>query len=100
MYKLNYRRHRRLVGKFLKNASEMLSENGEIHISHKTNTFHQEFNLESTASHHRLKLIEAVNFNCLDFPGYYTKYGFGGDRNFDCYPSKTYKFGLKKFQHN
>ncbi|KAG8385980.1 hypothetical protein BUALT_Bualt03G0101500 [Buddleja alternifolia] len=88
------RRHRSLVSLFLKNAKEMLSENGEIHISHKTNGFHVEWKLESLASSHRLRLIEAVDFNHLDYPGYNTKRGFGGDNNFDCYPSKTYKFGL------
>ncbi|KAL2475963.1 Uncharacterized protein Adt_36699 [Abeliophyllum distichum] len=90
------RKHKRLVSLFLKNAKEMISENGEIHISHKTNNFHIEWNLESVASSHRLKLIEAVEFNHYDYLGYNTKYGFGGNKNFNCYPSKTYKFGLKK----
>ncbi|KAK4398659.1 hypothetical protein Sango_1341400 [Sesamum angolense] len=54
-----------------------------------------EWNLESMASSHKLKLIEAVKFNNLEYPGYNTKRGFGGDNNFNCYPSKTYKFGLK-----
>ncbi|KAL2475961.1 protein of unknown function (DUF2431) [Abeliophyllum distichum] len=72
------KKHRRLVRRFLKNAKEMVSENGEIHISHKTNKFHIEWNLESVASSHGLKLIEAVKFNQYDYPGYNTKYGFGG----------------------
>ncbi|KAL1556133.1 25S rRNA (uracil(2634)-N(3))-methyltransferase [Salvia divinorum] len=89
------RRHRKLVSKFLMNAKNMISENGEIHISHKTNGFHADFQVESIASSHRLKLIQAVKFKCGDYPGYNTKYGFGGDANFDCNPSKTFKFGLK-----
>ncbi|KAL0306213.1 UNVERIFIED_CONTAM: hypothetical protein Sradi_6038600 [Sesamum radiatum] len=89
------RRHRSLVSLFMKNAKEMMSENGEIHITHKSNGFHKEWNLESMASSHKLKLIEAVKFNHLEYPGYNTKRGFGGDDNFNCYPSKTYKFGLK-----
>ncbi|KAL0353468.1 UNVERIFIED_CONTAM: Heavy metal-associated isoprenylated plant protein 41 [Sesamum angustifolium] len=91
------RRHRRLVSLFLKNAKEMISEEGEIHISHKTNDFHIEWKLEAVAASHRLRLIEAVNFNHLDYPGYNTKCGFGGDNNFNCNPSKTYKFGLKYY---
>lgn len=91
------RRHRRLVSMFLKNAKEMISEEGEIHISHKTNDFHIEWKLEAVAASHRLRLIEAVNFNHLDYPGYNTKCGFGGDNNFNCNPSKTYKFGLKYY---
>ncbi|KAL6513960.1 hypothetical protein OROHE_019416 [Orobanche hederae] len=90
------RRHRRLVSLFLKNAKEMLSGSGEIHISHKTNSFHLEWNVESMASSHGLRLIEAVGFELHHYPGYNTKRGFGGDDNFDCYPSSTYKFGLKK----
>lgn len=82
---------------FLKNAKEMISEEGEIHISHKTNDFHIEWKLEAVAASHRLRLIEAVNFNHLDYPGYNTKCGFGGDNNFNCNPSKTYKFGLKYY---
>ncbi|KAL3829740.1 hypothetical protein ACJIZ3_018542 [Penstemon smallii] len=89
------RQHRRLVSLFLKNAKEMLSENGEIHISHKTNGFHSEWKLVSIASSHRLRLIEEVEFNQDDYPGYNTKYGFGGDENFNCNPSMTYKFGLR-----
>lgn len=88
-------RHRRLVSLFLKNAKEMVSENGEIHISHKTNGIHAEFKLESIASSHGLRLIQAVKFKCYDYPGYNTKFGFGGDGNFNCYPSKTFKFALK-----
>ncbi|KAK4380826.1 Heavy metal-associated isoprenylated plant protein 41 [Sesamum angolense] len=91
------RRHKRLVSLFLKNAKEMISEEGEIHISHKTNDFHIEWKLEAVAASHRLRLIEAVNFNHLDYPGYNTKCGFGGDNNFNCNPSKTYKFGLKYY---
>ncbi|KAL3814112.1 hypothetical protein ACJIZ3_015380 [Penstemon smallii] len=89
------RRHRRLVSLFMKNAKEMLSEDGEIHISHKTNGSHSEWNVESMASSHGLRLIQAVKFKQRDYPGYNTKYGFGGDQNFNCNPSKTYKFGLK-----
>ncbi|XP_022877730.1 uncharacterized protein LOC111395806 [Olea europaea var. sylvestris] len=88
------RKHRRLVNLFLQNAKEMIGENGEIHITHKTNGFHKEWMLETMASFHRLRLIEAVEFDLSDYEGYNTKCGFGGDNNFNCYPSKTYKFGL------
>ncbi|KAL1556137.1 25S rRNA (uracil(2634)-N(3))-methyltransferase [Salvia divinorum] len=88
-------RHRKLVSKFLMNARNMLIENGEIHITHKTNGFHTDFKVESIASSHGLRLIEAVRFERGDYPGYNTKYGFGGDANFDCNPSKTFKFGFK-----
>ncbi|KZV36225.1 hypothetical protein F511_14243 [Dorcoceras hygrometricum] len=90
------RRHRRLVSLFLKNAKELLDEEGEIHISHKTNEHHSEWKLVSIASSHGLRLIEEVEFVLSDYPGYNTKRGFGGDGNFHCYPSSTFKFGLKR----
>ncbi|KAL7088176.1 hypothetical protein ACP275_13G112400 [Erythranthe tilingii] len=90
-------RHRTLASLFLKNAKEMINEDGEIHISHKTNGFHGDWKLVSIASSHELRLIESVDFDLGDYPGYNTKYGFGGDGNFNCYPSNTYKFGLKYY---
>ncbi|KAH6768135.1 hypothetical protein C2S51_013471 [Perilla frutescens var. frutescens] len=87
--------HRSLVSQFLENAKDLLSENGEIHVSHKTNgRYHAGFKLENIAASRGLRLIAAVEFKCSDYPGYNTKYGFGGDKNFNCYPSKTFKFGL------
>lgn len=88
------RLHRSLVSGFMENAKKMLSEDGEIHITHKTNGFHKEWKLEVVASFHRLRLVEAVDFNNVDYQGYNTKRGFGGDDNFNCNPSKTFKFRL------
>ncbi|KAI8553064.1 hypothetical protein RHMOL_Rhmol06G0315900 [Rhododendron molle] len=88
------RRERKLVRLFIANAIEMIAEGGEIHVTHKSNGFFREWNLEQLASSAGLQLIDEVHFNFTDFPGYRTKYGFGGDKNFNCNPSKTYKFGL------
>ncbi|KAL7088170.1 hypothetical protein ACP275_13G112000 [Erythranthe tilingii] len=85
-------RHRELVSEFMKNAKEMINENGEIHVSHKTNGFFEQWNLESLANSNGLKLVEAVDLKIVDYPGYNTKYGFGGDGNFNSSHSKTYKF--------
>ena len=79
----------------MKNAKRMIDKRGEIHISHKSNAFFLEWNLEQLATNEGLRLIESLHFRLTDYPGYHTKYGFGGDKNFDCNPSKTYKFGLK-----
>ncbi|KAG6407386.1 hypothetical protein SASPL_130375 [Salvia splendens] len=64
--------HREQVSKFLMNARSMIIESGEIHISHKTNNFHADFDVESFASSHGLRLIEAVAFKRGDYPGYNT----------------------------
>ncbi|KAL6314339.1 hypothetical protein AAG906_021048 [Vitis piasezkii] len=89
-------RHRMLVQQFLENTKKLIHIDGEIHITHKSNGFFYEWNLEFLASRVGLRLIEEVPFNFRDYPGYRTKYGFGGDNNFNCSPSKTYKFGHKK----
>lgn len=91
------RRHQTLVTSFFKNAMKMIYEDGQIHVTHKSNHgFHREWNLELLASMVGLRLVEEVPFNFIKYPGYRTKYGFGGDKNFDSHPSKTYMFGLKK----
>ncbi|GFY93630.1 methyltransferase small domain protein, putative [Actinidia rufa] len=89
------RRQQKLVRLFIKNAKKMIDKMGEIHISHKSNYFFREWNLEGLATNEGLRLIESLHFRFTDYPGYHTKYGFGGDKNFNCNPSKTYKFGLK-----
>ncbi|PIA27278.1 hypothetical protein AQUCO_08100013v1 [Aquilegia coerulea] len=90
------KRNRNLVLRFMKNAKELITGDGEIHITHKSSTFYCEWNLENLGKQNRLKLIEEVEFNLRHYPGYNNKYGFGGDKNFNCYPSKTYKFGPQK----
>ncbi|XP_043720395.1 uncharacterized protein At4g26485-like isoform X2 [Telopea speciosissima] len=87
-------RHQKLVTLFFKNAKKMLSEDGEIHVSHKSNGFHSEWNIVSLASLSGLNFIKEVKFNVNSYQGYNTKRGFGGDENFDCNPSQTYMFGL------
>ncbi|XP_057500819.1 uncharacterized protein At4g26485-like [Actinidia eriantha] len=88
-------RQQNLVRLFMKNAKKMIDKRGEIHISHKSNAFFLEWNLEQLATNEGLRLIESLPFKFTDYPGYHTKYGFGGDKNFNCNPSKTYKFDLK-----
>ena len=79
---------------FLVNAKKMITAKGEIHVRHKSNGFFRTWNLERLGSIQGLRLIQEVHFNFTDYPGYHTKYGFWSDKNFNCNPSKTYKFGL------
>nr|GME05790.1 heavy metal-associated isoprenylated plant protein 41-like protein [Ipomoea batatas] len=85
-------RHQALVREFLGNAKQLLGENGEIHITHKSNGFHLQWNIVSLAIEQGLELADSVDFDVSDYPGYSNKYGFGGDRSFDFLPSKTYMF--------
>ncbi|XP_019183120.1 PREDICTED: uncharacterized protein LOC109178068 [Ipomoea nil] len=88
--------HQSMIWMFLENAKQMLSQNGEIHITHKTNGFHQQWGIVSLAIQQGLELVDSVEFNVSDYPGYSNKYGFGGDNSFDCSPSKTYMFRLPR----
>ncbi|GAB4845879.1 hypothetical protein Ancab_024883 [Ancistrocladus abbreviatus] len=88
------RQYQRLVSMFLENAKRMIKVDGEIHINHKSNGFFRRWKIPQLAADEGLRLIEAVHFNHRDYQGYSTKFGFGGDKNFNCNPSKTYKFGL------
>ncbi|KAH7859469.1 hypothetical protein Vadar_001508 [Vaccinium darrowii] len=91
----NLRRERELVRLFIANARKLIIEGGEIHVTHKSNNgFFRQWKLEELAASEGLQLIDKMHFNFTDFPGYRTKYGFRGDQNFNCNPSKTYKFGL------
>nr|GMD81374.1 uncharacterized protein At4g26485-like isoform X1 [Ipomoea batatas] len=86
--------HQDLMRQFLENAVRMIGEDGEIHITHKTNGFHGEWDIPGLAYQQGLQLVKAEDFELSDYPGYNTKRGFGGDDNFNCYPSKTYMFRL------
>uniref|UniRef100_A0A7C9FB12 25S rRNA (uridine-N(3))-methyltransferase BMT5-like domain-containing protein n=1 Tax=Opuntia streptacantha TaxID=393608 RepID=A0A7C9FB12_OPUST len=88
------RRHQRLVRGFLRNAKKMIEEDGQIHVTHKSNAFFLKWDIPKLGTDQGLRLIQEVNFKRSKYPGYHTKYGFGGDKDFDCNPSKTYKFGL------
>ncbi|GAB4845878.1 hypothetical protein Ancab_024882 [Ancistrocladus abbreviatus] len=88
------RQHQRLVSMFLENAKRMIKVDGEIHVTHKSNGFFQQWKIPQLAVDEGLHLIEAVRFNHRDYQGYSTKFGFGGDMYFNCNPSNTYKFGL------
>nr|KJB14048.1 hypothetical protein B456_002G108800 [Gossypium raimondii] len=73
------RMHRNLVQGFFRTARGMLRANGEIHVNHKTNTPFSLWNLKKLASGCSLALIQRVDFNVEDYPGYHNntfKFGF------------------------
>ncbi|MCL7027127.1 hypothetical protein MKW94_028484 [Papaver nudicaule] len=81
---------------FFENAKKLIVVNGEILVTHKTNSFHCEWDLQGLASSSGLRLIEQAGFMLSDYPGYDIKYGFNYthmDSSFECQPSSTFKFG-------
>ncbi|KAH9615354.1 hypothetical protein KSS87_014663 [Heliosperma pusillum] len=88
------RKHKNLVTEFLRNAKKMINEDGEIHIRHKCNGVFLKWDIPKLGYDQGLILIQEMKFDQTKYPGYHTKYGFGGDKDFECNPCKTYKFGL------
>nr|KJB14049.1 hypothetical protein B456_002G108900 [Gossypium raimondii] len=88
--------HRNLVQGFFRSAKGMLRANGEIHVNHKTNAPFSLWNLKKLASGCSLALIQCVDFNVEDYPGYHNKRGDGSrcDEPFPLGKSSTFKFGF------
>lgn len=95
------RSHKVLVGKFLRNAKEMLAEDGEIHITHKTLYPFSEWNIEKLAARVGLIRMERAYFRKRDYPGYENKRGDGpdSDATFHIGSCSTFKFA-KYFLYN
>ncbi|XP_019193293.1 PREDICTED: uncharacterized protein At4g26485-like [Ipomoea nil] len=86
------RPHRVLVKAFLRAGREMICENGEIHITQRTDGVLGELRIESIAFQQKLELVGVDDFNVFDYPGYSPKWETGSYNNADYFPSKTYKF--------
>ncbi|KAK2440875.1 ferredoxin-fold anticodon-binding domain protein [Trifolium repens] len=86
--------HMDLVFGFFKNASHMLRANGEIHVNHKTTPPFNNWNLEKLAEQSFMTMIECVDFNKEDYPGYNNKRGdsYRCDDPFPLGKCSTFKF--------
>ncbi|KAH7533541.1 hypothetical protein FEM48_Zijuj04G0141900 [Ziziphus jujuba var. spinosa] len=92
-------RHRHLVRAFFESASELLKEDGEVHITHRDDDPYRQWKLEELCETAGFCLKEKVEFNKKDYPGYINKRGgnINGNVTFplkDC--SFTFKFCLQK----
>lgn len=52
-----FRSHRRLVKGFFKSASDMMEENGEVHVTHKTTDPYSKWEIEKLAEEAGLFLV-------------------------------------------
>ncbi|XP_025626731.2 uncharacterized protein [Arachis hypogaea] len=88
------KKHKDLVLGFFKNASCMLSANGEIHVNHKTSPPFSNWEIEKLGEQSLLTLIELADFRKEDYPGYNNKRGDSGrcDEPFPLGMCSTYKF--------
>jgi 25S rRNA (uracil2634-N3)-methyltransferase len=88
--------HKELVREFFRNAHHLLRPYGEIHVSHKTGKWYDEWGLEDLAAEFSLILVEKVGFQKEDYPGYHQKKGDGPacDKPFPLGNSFTFKFKI------
>lgn len=94
IFLLVYRRHQELVRGFLKSAVNMLKENGEIHVTHKTAYPFNRWEIEMLGVGFGLRLVEKVPFYLWHYPGYQNKRGDGSrcDESFPVGVCSSFKF--------
>jgi 25S rRNA (uracil2634-N3)-methyltransferase len=87
-----------LVKGFLKNAREMLTGIGEIHVTHKTTFPFNQWKIVKLAGEVGLYLVHEENFSRWDYPGYENKRGAGlCDQTFPVGKCSTFKFARSSF---
>ncbi|KAL6201840.1 hypothetical protein ACLB2K_025552 [Fragaria x ananassa] len=78
---------------FFTNAREMLTEMGEIHVTHKTTYPFSEWEIVKLARQVGLYLLQEEKFSTWDYPGYENKRGAGlCDQTFPVGECSTFKF--------
>ncbi|XVF76967.1 hypothetical protein PTKIN_Ptkin14bG0002500 [Pterospermum kingtungense] len=89
--------HKNVVRGFLRNAYDMLKENGEVHITHKTAHPFSKWNIVKLANEVGLVLLNQVPFSMWDYPGYENKRGDGirCDESFPVGQCSTFSFKKK-----
>ncbi|KAK3227821.1 hypothetical protein Dsin_007683 [Dipteronia sinensis] len=70
-----------LVKGFLRSARDMLKENGEVHVTHKTAHPFNRWEIEKVAEEVGLRLVDKVLFYIWDYPGSDNKRGDGSRCN-------------------
>ncbi|XP_045791180.1 uncharacterized protein At4g26485-like, partial [Trifolium pratense] len=86
--------HKNVVSGFLRNAKDMLSYFGQIHITHKTTHPYSCWNIKNLGEDLGLSFLEEVDFDQFSYPGYNNKRGAGSncDQSFRIGESSTFKF--------
>ena len=83
---------------FFASGVEMLSRDGEIHVSHRNDYPYRRWKLDKLAKKAGLALDEMVEFQKADYPGYHNKRG-GGVKSNKTFPLKecfTFKFSVRR----
>ncbi|XP_058068187.1 uncharacterized protein At4g26485-like [Magnolia sinica] len=90
-------RHQKLLSGFFRSAREMLTDGGEVHVSHRNDDPYNRWNLEKLAETAGLVSKKRAKFRKSDYPGYHNKRGGGirSDQEFPLNESFTFKFSLR-----
>ncbi|KAL5735524.1 hypothetical protein ACOSQ2_030312 [Xanthoceras sorbifolium] len=86
--------HQSLVRGFLRSTRDMLKDNGEAHVTHKTAHPFNRWEIEKLADEVGLRSVGKVLFSTRDYPGYENKRGDGSrcDETFPVGACCTFKF--------
>ncbi|KAG5053403.1 hypothetical protein AAZV13_02G253300 [Glycine max] len=87
--------HKHVVLGFLKSARQMVSQDGEIHVTHKNAHPFNNWKVVKLAEElAKLVLVERVPFYLFEYPGYINKRGSGHrcDQSFPVGDCSTFKF--------
>ncbi|XP_027941365.1 uncharacterized protein At4g26485-like [Vigna unguiculata] len=86
--------HQKLVSGFFKSAKKMITQNGEIHVTHKNGNPYNKWEVVELAVDENLQLVEKVRFRKRDYLGYVNKRGSGNrcDKTFAVGDCSTFKF--------
>ncbi|KAK4275265.1 hypothetical protein QN277_018379 [Acacia crassicarpa] len=89
--------HKGLVEGFMKSSGDMVSEYGEIHVTHKTAYPFSEWKIAKIAEEVGLRLVNEVGFYLWEYEGYINKKGSDMycDNTFPVGECSTFKF-MKK----
>lgn len=76
----------------------MLAIDGEVHVSHRNDYPYIRWKLEKLAKSAGLALMEMVEFQKSDYPGYHNKRGGGirSNKTFPLIDCFTFKFSLRQ----
>ncbi|CAJ1971441.1 unnamed protein product [Sphenostylis stenocarpa] len=86
--------HKDVVSGFLKSARNMVSDDGEIHVTHKNSHPYNLWEIVKLAEKVNLQLVEKVPFYAYHYLGYVNKRGSGVrcDQSFPVGDCSTFKF--------
>lgn len=94
------RLHKDVLRGYFTSASEMLTDSGEVHVTHKTAHPYSKWNIVNLAEEAGLYLVEEAEFTRGDYPRYINKKGSGikCNRTFRVGQCSTYKFAKLPLQ--